>query len=132
MLWLVLYFYKGSISAISLGISSILLGETTDYSIYVLTHLRNNKDVKLLYKDITKPLLLCGITTSITFLCLFFIKSEALQDLGIFACFECGFDICFSLVLIPVLYKTNSKIFVQNLMLLINLGLIPIIKINFW
>jgi 1-acyl-sn-glycerol-3-phosphate acyltransferase len=109
-----LYFTKGSISAISLGISSILLGETTDYSIYVLTHLRNNKDVKLLYKDITKPLLLCGITTSITFLCLFLIKSEALQDLGIFAALSVVSTSVFSLVLIPVLYKTNTKIFVPK------------------
>jgi uncharacterized protein len=106
----VLYLCKGSISAISLGISSILLGETTDYSIYVLTHLRNNKNIKLLYKDITKPLLLCGITTSITFLCLFFIKSDALQDLGLFACLSVVSTSIFSLVLIPVLYQFNTKI----------------------
>lgn len=118
----VLYFTKGSISAISLGISSILLGETTDYSIYVLTHLRNNKDAKLLYKDITKPLLLCGITTSITFLCLFLIKSEALQDLGIFAALSVVSTSVFSLVLIPVLYKTNTKIFVPKSNIIDKLG----------
>lgn len=110
----ILYFTKGSISAISLGISSILLGETTDYSIYVLTHLRNNKDVKLLYKDITKPLILCGITTSITFLCLFFVKSEALKDLGIFASLSVISTSIFSLVLIPLLYRfkvdSNPKV----------------------
>ncbi len=110
----VLYFVKGNISAISLGISSILLGETTDYSIYVLTHLRNNKNVKLLYKDITKPLLLCGVTTSITFLCLFFIKSEALQDLGIFAALSVFSTTVFSLVLIPILYKSNTQLFVSK------------------
>ncbi len=104
----VLYFMKGSISAISLGISSILLGETTDYAIYVLTHLRNNKDVKLLYKDITKPLILCGVTTSITFLCLFFVKSEALKDLGIFAALSVTSTAVFSLMLIPLLYKFKS------------------------
>ncbi len=107
----VLYFTKGTISAISLGISSILLGETTDYSIYVLTHLRNNKDVKLLYKDISKPLILCGTTTAITFLCLFFVKSEALQDLGIFAALSVIATSLFSLVLMPLLYKTKPKIF---------------------
>ncbi len=104
----VLYFMKGSISAISLGISSILLGETTDYAIYVLTHLRNNKDVKLLYKDITKPLILCGVTTAVTFLCLFFVKSEALKDLGIFAALSVISTSVFSLVLIPLLYKFKS------------------------
>ena len=117
-----LYFFKGTISAISLGISSILLGETTDYSIYVLTHLRNNKNVKLLYKDITKPLLLCGITTSITFLCLFFIKSEALQDLGIFAALSVVSTSLFSLLLIPLLYKTNAKLFVPKSNVIDKLG----------
>jgi 1-acyl-sn-glycerol-3-phosphate acyltransferase len=110
----VLYICKGSISAISLGISSILLGETTDYSIYVLTHLRNNKNVKLLYKDITKPLLFCGFTTAITFLCLFFIKSEALQDLGFFAALCVVSTTVFSLILIPVLYKINPKITLEK------------------
>lgn len=107
----VLYFTKGTISAISLGISSILLGETTDYSIYVLTHLRNKKNIKLLYKDISKPLLLCGTTTAITFLCLFFVKSEALKDLGIFAALSVISTSVFSLVLIPLLYRiTPNKI----------------------
>jgi 1-acyl-sn-glycerol-3-phosphate acyltransferase len=117
-----LYFFKGTISAISLGVSSILLGETTDYSIYVLTHLRNNKNVKLLFKDITKPLLLCGITTSISFLCLFFIKSEALQDLGIFAALSVVSTSIFSIVLIPLLYKTNSKLFVPKSNVIDKLG----------
>lgn len=118
----ILYICKGSISAISLGISSILLGETTDYSIYVLTHLRNNKNVKLLYKDITKPLLLCGITTSISFLCLFFIKSEALQDLGLFACLSVVSTSIFSLILIPVLYKFNNQIAVPQPNIIDKLG----------
>lgn len=110
----VLYFTKGTISAISLGISSILLGETTDYSVYVLTHLRNKKDVKLLYKDISKPLMLCGITTAITFLCLFFIKSEALQDLGVFAALTVISTSIFSLIFIPLLYKPTNKNLIEN------------------
>jgi len=118
----VLYFWKGTISAISLGISSILLGETTDYSIYVLTHLRNNKNVKLLYKDITKPLLLCGITTAITFLCLFFIKSEALKDLGIFASLSVISTTLFSLVLIPLLYGTKNKVLIPKNNIIDKLG----------
>lgn len=104
-----LYFFKGSISAISLGISSILLGETTDYSIYVLTHYRNNKNAKLLYKDISKPLIMCGITTAITFLCLFFVKSEALKDLAVFASISVFSTTVFSLVLIPLLYKPKEN-----------------------
>ncbi len=105
----IMYFTKGSVSAISLGISCVLLGETTDYSIYVLTHLRNNKDIKLLYKDITKPLILCGITTSITFLCLFFVNSEALKDLAIFASLSVVSTSIFSLVILPLVYKFEQN-----------------------
>ncbi len=118
----ILYFTKGSISAISLGISSILLGETTDYSIYVLTHLRNNKDVKLLYRDISKPLILCGTTTAITFLCLFFVKSEALKDLGIFAALSVIATSVFSLVLIPLLYKPKNVVIASNKNIIDKLG----------
>jgi uncharacterized protein len=121
----VLYFTKGSISAISLGISSILLGETTDYSIYVLTHLRNNKDPKLLYKDITKPLLLCGMTTGITFLCLYFVKSEALQDLGVFAALSVIATAVFSLLLMPLLYRAKEKQLIEKKNLLDMVGAYP-------
>ena len=65
---------------------------------------QNKKDVKLLYTDISKPLILCGITTSITFLCLFFIKSDALNDLGIFASISVLSTTFFSLTIIPFLY----------------------------
>jgi len=91
-----------------------LLGETTDYSIYVLTHLRNKKDIKLLYKDISKPLLLCGTTTAITFLCLFFVKSEALKDLGVFAALSVISTSVFSLILIPLLYRIAKNNVVES------------------
>ncbi len=127
----VLYFTKGSISAISLGISSILLGETTDYSIYVLTHLRNNRDPKLLYKDITKPLILCGMTTGITFLCLYFVKSDALQDLGVFAALSVIATAVFSLLLMPLLYRAKEKQLVQQRNLLDAVGEYPYHKNKF-
>jgi len=127
----VLYFTKGSISAISLGISSILLGETTDYSIYVLTHLRNNKDPKLLYKDITKPLLLCGMTTGITFLCLYFVKSEALRDLGVFAALSVTATAVFSLLLMPLLYRAKEKQLIEKKNLLDKVGGYPYHKSKF-
>jgi 1-acyl-sn-glycerol-3-phosphate acyltransferase len=127
----VLYFTKGSISAISLGISSILLGETTDYSIYVLTHLRNNKDTKLLFKDITKPLILCGMTTGITFLCLYFVKSDALQDLGVFAALSVIATAVFSLLLMPLLYRAKEKQLAKQRNLLDKVGEYPYHKSKF-
>ena len=127
----VLYFTNGTISAISLGISSILLGETTDYSIYVLTHLRNKKDIKLLYKDITKPLILCGATTAVSFLCLIFVKSEALKDLGVFAALSVISTSIFSLILIPILYRLKDEIYISKQNIVDKLGAYPYHKNKF-
>lgn len=103
-----LYFIKGTISAISLSIGAVLLGVTIDYSLHILTHYKHNSDIKVLYKDITKPLIMSSTTTAVAFLCLLFVKSEALQDLGIFASASVVITSVFSLLIIPHLYKPKE------------------------
>ncbi|MCP9200462.1 MMPL family transporter [Gramella sp. GC03-9] len=105
---------KGSVSAISLGIGSILLGITLDYSLHTLTHYRNNRDVSKLYRDITKPVLMSSITTAVAFLCLVFLNSEALTDLGIFAAVSVIFSSILALLLVPLLYVPPSEDYKQN------------------
>ena len=108
----VLYFLRGTISAISLSIGSILLGVTIDYALHILTHYKHNSDIKVLYGDITKPLIMSSTTTAVAFLCLLFVNSGALQDLGIFAAISVVVSALFSLLLIPHLYrpgKTNGN-----------------------
>ncbi len=103
-----LYFLREKVSAISLGIGSILLGITLDYSLHILTHFKNNQNVKQLYKDITKPILMSSITTAVAFLCLLLLKSQALQDLGIFAAISVLSSSVFALLFIPLLYKPKK------------------------
>ena len=103
-----LYFFRGTISAISIGIGSILLGITLDFSLHILTHYRKNSNVKELYADVTKPIVMSSITTALAFLCLLFIKSRALQDLGIFAAVSVFGAAFFALLLIPHLYKPGN------------------------
>ena len=100
-----LYFLKDSISAISLSVGAVLLGITIDYSLHILTHYKHNSNVETLYKDIVKPLLMSSSTTAIAFLCLLFVHSEALKDLGIFAAICVMISAIFSLLIIPHLYK---------------------------
>lgn len=104
-----LYFYKDAISAISLSIGAVLLGITIDYSLHILTHYKATSDVKTLYKEITKPLLMSSSTTAVAFICLLFVNSDALQDLGIFAAIAVMFSALFSLLIIPQLYKPSKK-----------------------
>jgi 1-acyl-sn-glycerol-3-phosphate acyltransferase len=106
-----LYFVKERISAISLGIGSILLGITIDYSIHILTHYKHNSDVKTLYKDITMPVIMSSSTTAVAFLCLLFVKSDALNDLGIFAAVIVMASAIFSLLIVPHLYKPKENNF---------------------
>ena len=100
---------RDKISAISLGLGSVLLGITIDYSLHILTHLRNNNNVKSLYKNVTQPILMSSLTTAIAFLCLLFINSQALQDLGIFAAVSVLGASVFALLFIPQVYKTSDK-----------------------
>ena len=106
----VLYFVKETISAISLGIGAILIGITIDYSLHILTHYKHNSDVKSVYKIITKPLVMSSTTTALAFLCLLFVKSEALRDLGIFAASIVIGSAFFSLLIVPHLYKPKREI----------------------
>ncbi|CAM1349416.1 1-acyl-sn-glycerol-3-phosphate acyltransferase [Tenacibaculum halocynthiae] len=107
----VLFFIRGKVSAISLGIGSVLLGITLDYSLHILTFLRNEGSVKKLYNEICKPILISSLTTASAFLCLLFINSQALQDLGIFAAISVIGASLFALFFIPHVYtfKKNKK-----------------------
>lgn len=105
----VLYLLKGTVSAISLGIGAVLLGISIDYSLHILTHFKNNRDIRKLYKDVTAPVLMSSTTTAIAFLCLLFLKSEALNDLGLFAAISVLVASVFALILIPAFYTTSKK-----------------------
>lgn len=104
-----LYFIKTTISAISLSVGAVLLGVTIDYSLHILTHYKNNSDLKTFYKDITMPLIMSSTTTALAFLCLLFVNSEALKDLGIFAAISVVVSALFSLLIVPHLYKPKAS-----------------------
>jgi len=104
----ILYLIRTEISAISLGIGAILLGVTLDYSLHILTHIRNNETIEHLYADVAKPILMSSLTTALAFLCLLFIDSQALQDLGIFAAVSVLGASVFALVFIPQVYKGKA------------------------
>lgn len=104
----VLSVIRSEISAISLGIGAVLLGVTLDYSLHILTHIRNNETVKELFESVSKPILMSSLTTALAFLCLLFVDSPALQDLGVFAAVSVLGASVFALISIPQLYKGES------------------------
>ncbi len=100
---------RTKISALSLGIGSILLGVTLDYALHILTHIRNGKSMESLYKEVGPSIMMSSLTTASAFLCLLFLESQALQDLGIFAAVSVMGASIFALLFIPQVYKTIKK-----------------------
>ena len=109
-----LYFIQGTISAISLSIGAVLLGITIDYSLHIMTHYKHNSNSKILFTEITKPLIMSCTTTAIAFLCLLFVKSDVLKDLGIFAGITVVVSGVFSLLIIPHLYHPKENAVENN------------------
>lgn len=106
---LILYFIKDKISAISLSVGAILIGITIDYALHILTHYKHNNNIEELYKEITQPIILSSATTAVSFLCLVFVRSEALKDLGLFAAITVILSSVTALIIVPQLYKPKTK-----------------------
>lgn len=105
----ILSIIRSEISAISLGIGAVLLGITLDYSLHILTHIRNNETVEELFSGVSKPILMSSLTTAMAFLCLLFVDSQALQDLGVFAAISVVGASVFALIFIPQAYKGTKE-----------------------
>ncbi|MEX0274621.1 MAG: MMPL family transporter [Flavobacteriaceae bacterium] len=103
-----LYLLRDGISAISLGIGSVLLGVTLDYALHILTHIRNHGSTQDLYAKVAPSILMSSLTTASAFLCLLFLQSQALQDLGIFAAISVVGASFFALLFIPLVYKMTG------------------------
>ncbi len=105
----VLYFLRDSVSAISLGIGSVILGCTLDYSLHILTHLRERGSVEGVYTDLAGSVMVSSLTTACAFLCLILLRSQALQDLGVFCAVAVLAASVFALVFIPLAYRPRKN-----------------------
>ena len=96
-----IYFIKGSISVIALGTGSVVLGIAVNYSLHVFNHYRHTRNIRELIRDLALPMTVGSFTTIGGFLCLQFVESEMLKDLGLFAAFSLvGASLC-SLIFLP-------------------------------
>ena len=103
------YFIKGSISVIALGTGSVILGIAVNYSLHVFNHYRHVPDIRQVIKDLAFPLTIGSFTTIGGFFCLEFVKSEMLQDLGLFAgCSLIGASLC-SLIFLPHFIESGKQ-----------------------
>ncbi|MEO6491040.1 MAG: 1-acyl-sn-glycerol-3-phosphate acyltransferase [Ferruginibacter sp.] len=105
----IIYFIKGSISVIALGTGSVVLGIAVNYSLHVFNHYRHTKNIRELIGDLAIPMTIGSLTTIGGFLCLQFVKSDMLKDLGLFAAFSLIGASISSLVFLPHLIDSKKE-----------------------
>jgi uncharacterized protein len=105
----IVYWIKGSISVIALAAGSIVLGIAINYSLHVYNHFRHRKNMQVVLEDLTFPLTIGGLTTIGGFLCLQFVQSEILKDLGLFAAFTLIGASLSSLIFLPHLIDISEN-----------------------
>ena len=111
-----MYFIKGQFSLLALGIGAIVLGVAMSYVLHIITHYKYTADGEKVLRDETVPVLLGCITTVGSFMGLIFIKTDLLQDFGLFAAFAIVGTTVFALIYLPHLLpleenKVNKKAF---------------------
>lgn len=119
----ILFITRGKLSAISLGIGSVILGLIVDYSLYLVNQFRRNQNIEQTLKDLTQTIVLCSLTSAGAFLCLTFLNSVVLQDLGWFAALSVTGAALFSLLILPhfltkkmlPVYQTRQLTFIDKL-----------------
>ncbi|MDD6553225.1 MAG: MMPL family transporter [Prevotellaceae bacterium] len=102
---------RGEFSLLALGIGAVILGVSMSYVLHVLTHFKYVSDVEQVLREEVKPVCLGCITTVGSFLGLVFVKTDLLQDFGLFATFSIVGTTAFSLIFLPqFLNPKNNKI----------------------
>lgn len=99
----VMYVWKGQFSLMALGIGAIVLGVAMSYALHVITHFKYVGDSEKVLEEETKPVLLGCITTIGSFIGLLFVKTDLLQDFGLFAALAIVGTTLFSLTYLPQL-----------------------------
>ncbi len=96
-----MYWIKGGMSLMALGVGVIILGVGISYCLHVIIHHRFVGNVEKMLSDEAKPVCLGCLTTIGAFLGLLFTKSELLKDFGLFATFLLVGSTFFALVFLP-------------------------------
>ena len=105
-----IYWIKGGMSLMALGLGAIILGVAISYCLHVLIHHFFVGDPEKLLTDESTPVFLGCITTIGAFCSLLFTESDLLRDFGLFASFSLFGSTMFALIFLPhFLPKRNAK-----------------------
>ncbi len=96
-----MYWIKGVMSLMALGISAIVLGVAVSYCLHVLIHFYYVGDVEKMLREESTPVFLGCLTTIGAFIGLLFTESDLLRDFGLFATFALIGNTLFALIFLP-------------------------------
>ena len=111
-----IFWIKGGMSLMALGLGAIVLGVAISYCLHVLIHHFFVGDPERLLSDESTPVFLGCITTVGAFCSLLFTESDLLRDFGMFASFALLGSTLFALIFLPHFLpkrhtNTDSKTF---------------------
>ena len=104
-----IYWLKGGMSLMAMGIGAIVMGVALSYCLHVLTHYKYVSDPVQVLKDQSTPVILGCLTTIGAFLGLLFTESELLKDFGWFASFAMVGTTFFALVFLPHFFRPEGN-----------------------
>ena len=96
-----MYWMKGGMSLIALGVAVLIIGVAISYCLHVVIHKHFVGDVEKMLSDEAKPVCLGCLTTIGAILGLLFTNSDLLKDFGLFSTFLLLGSTLFSLVFLP-------------------------------
>ena len=96
-----------TVSAMVLGIGSVLIGIAVNYPLHLLVHQRYTTSVRQTLQEVLSPLVVGNITTVGAFLALIPLKAHAMRHLGIFAASMLIGTIIFCILVLPHLMSAK-------------------------
>ena len=109
-----MYWLKGFMSLMALGLGAIVLGVAISYCLHVLIHYYYVGDVEKMLRDESTPVFLGCLTTVGAFMGLLFTESDLLRDFGLFATFALLGNTFFALVFLPHFLSPKQIKFKRN------------------
>lgn len=104
-----IYWIKGSMSFIAIGIGALVLGVALSYCLHVFTHYKFVNDPETVIREQTRPVILGSLTTIGSFAGLLFTSSELLSDFGLFASFTLVGTTFFALAFLPQFFSRKEE-----------------------
>ena len=104
----VVYWIKGGLSLLAMGIGAVILGVALSYCLHIITHFKYIGDPEKVLQDESTPVTLGVLTTIGAFSSLMFTQSELLRDFGLFASLALFGSTVFALVFLPHFFREGD------------------------